>query len=110
MLTHVEGLVEDFMEWHETSRQGDATWELPEDGNLALTIAIWIQDRGARKAGTHEALLRAVVLLLAEAANGKLSLETISIPRGAAPWWMLEHTEFVAARLEPRQASPSRDG
>jgi hypothetical protein len=113
MLTHPETLVVSFHEWLNDHEHGLDPFEAPADGNLAQLIAIWMQEGGADRAATHDAFLRFVALVVAEAAAGHLTVDAdgeavgtrVRIPTRSADWWMLEPMEFEAARSRRHSAS-----
>lgn len=103
MLTHPEFLAVKFGDWL-TAAALHPDIDFPADGNVAELIAIWMHDGGATVAGSLEALMRAVVLIIASACRGELGYEVdgsyrpVAVPLGDASWWMLTHIEFDAAR------------
>jgi len=104
MLSYPETLAVQFEDWLKARETANHQWELPEDGSLATLVALWMQDTTSARATTYDAFIRAVVLLVAEAARGNLHYDldgvstTVTIPTGSASWWMLEPMEFEATR------------
>ena len=105
MLSHVDYVANHFVEWL-TSLEERKSEELEAQTNLADLIAMWMMDGGAGAAVTHEALLRAVIVIAGEVAGGTVSFEPIDaseqvqpvVPTTSHDWWMLELTEFEAAK------------
>jgi len=105
MLSHVDYVANHFAEWL-TRQQDQKSDELEPQTSLADLVAMWMTDGGARVAVTYDALLRAVVVIVGEAAAGAMSFELSEestevhpvIPTSSHDWWMLEPTEFEAVK------------
>lgn len=104
-LTHPEFLVQCFDEYLDVEEQAG---RLGPNDDLADLIAGWMMDEADRMA-THDAFLRAVVLIVARAADEPVMYScarnpdqepitvTAEVPTDGGSWWMLEPMEFLAA-------------
>jgi hypothetical protein len=105
MLTHPEAIVDNFRDWLIACETDSAASDLPADGDLAMLVGAWMMDGGAAYAVDYSAFIRAVLLIVAAAAQGRVyymaageaRVDAVA-PDNAHSWWMLEPMEFEAAR------------